>query len=71
MFVKKGVRVTNVYVPLYYKKIVDGLASGVVDSSHWPWQDISVWFLLKILQGGGQGKNLMRSNVTPKKASDC
>jgi len=52
----EGVRVTNVYVPLYYKKIVDGLAAGVVDSSHWPWQQILIWFLLKLLQGGGQGK---------------
>jgi hypothetical protein len=50
-----GVRVTNVYVPIYYKKIVDGLAAGVVDSSHWPWREVTLWFLLKMLQGGGQG----------------
>ena len=43
------------YVPLYYKKIVDGLAAGVVDSDHWPWREILVWFTLKLLQGGGQG----------------
>jgi hypothetical protein len=47
--------VTNVFVPLFYKRIVDGLAAGIVDPAHWPWQEILIWFLLKLLQGGGQG----------------
>ena len=51
-----GVRVTNVFVPIYYKAVVDGLGS-----SSWPWREVTVWVLLKLLQGGGMGQGLLNN----------
>jgi len=55
-----GVRVTNVFVPIYSKKIVDGLAEKI-----FVWQLILAFVGLKLLQGGATGAsgilNILRS----------
>ena len=53
-----SVRVINVYVPIYQKKIVNALdnRSGY---STWPWDLVVVWTLLKLLQGGGIASGLL------------
>ena len=57
-----GNRVTNVYVPLYYKKIVDCLTeAGLASLSDWPWSPVLVWVGLKALQGGGMGQGLLNN----------
>ena len=58
-----GNRVTNVFVPLYYKKIVDRLTeSGLAAPlSDWPWSPVLVWVFLKALQGGGMGQGLLNN----------
>ena len=43
-----GVRVTNVYVPIYSKHIVDALTE-----KSFCWGLICAWVGLKLLQGGG------------------
>ncbi|XP_037068889.1 ATP-binding cassette sub-family B member 6, mitochondrial-like [Pollicipes pollicipes] len=51
-----GTRVINVYVPLYYKYIVDGLTETAGHPRPvFLWQDILVYVGLKFLQGGGVG----------------
>jgi len=44
-----GVRVINVFVPIYFKMVVDELMEG----NYWPWQSILIWGVLRLLQGGG------------------
>ena len=58
-----GNRVINVFVPLYYKKIVDSLSqSGLaLPFTHWPWSLVLVWVGLKALQGGGMGQGLLNN----------
>merc|ERR1711935_734823 len=55
-----GVRVTNVFVPIYSKKIVDALIGNI-----FAWQLILAFVGLKLLQGGATGSsgilNIMRS----------
>merc|ERR1719418_26384 len=55
-----GVRVTNVFVPIYSKKIVDALTEKI-----FAWQLILAFVGLKLLQGGATGSsgllNIMRS----------
>ena len=53
-----GLRVTNVFVPLYYKSVVDSLGSS---KSVWPWKEVTVWVVLKLLQGGGMGQGLLNN----------
>jgi len=53
-----GLRVTNVFVPLYYKKVVDSLGSS---QPVWPWKEVTVWIVLKLLQGGGMGQGLLNN----------
>ncbi|XP_075465737.1 ATP-binding cassette sub-family B member 6 [Ascaphus truei] len=54
-------RVINVFVPIYYKKIVDELTEGA------PWHALAVtvcvYVLLKLLQGGGAGATGFVSNL--------
>jgi len=70
------VRVANVFVPIYYKKIIDSLADaesvvhvaeekggGPADAASWPWNVVSVWLLLKVLQGGGVGTQGILNNL--------
>ena len=62
-----SMRVTNVFVPIYYKKIVDALSSsGLVHCQSgtdfsWPWMPVLVWVGLKALQGGGMGQGLLNN----------
>ena len=58
-----GMRVTNVFVPIYYKKIVDALSeSGLqLELAVWPWSQVVVWVVLKALQGGGMGQGLLNN----------
>ena len=55
-----SVRVINVLVPIYYKKIVDTFS--YVDDQKleegWPWHFVVIWISLKLLQGGGIGAGL-------------
>ena len=55
------VRVINVLVPIYYKKIVDTFS--YVDDQKveegWPWHIVVIWISLKLLQGGGIGAGLI------------
>jgi len=53
-----ALRVTNVFVPLYYKKIVDTMDSDIVS---WPWANVTVWVMLKLLQGGGMGQGFLNN----------
>merc|ERR1719334_86490 len=53
-------RVTNVFVPVYYKNIVDSLSDATSKTS-WPWMEVSIWILLKLLQGGGMGQGLLNN----------
>ena len=53
-----GLRVTNVFVPLYYKSVVDSLG---LSKSVWPWKEVTVWVVLKLLQGGGMGQGLLNN----------
>ena len=53
-----GLRVTNVFVPIYYKNVVDSLGSS---QSVWPWREVTVWVVLKLLQGGGMGQGLLNN----------
>ena len=56
-------RVTNVFVPIYYKKIVDALSSSglQLELEVWPWAQVVVWVVLKALQGGGMGQGLLNN----------
>ena len=59
-----SVRVINVYVPIYYKKIVDTFSQVEEDPEKytlesWPWHFVAIWITLKILQGGGVGDGLL------------
>jgi len=47
-------RVTNVFVPIYYKNIVNSLTTG-----SWPWKEVTIWVVLKMMQGGGMGQGLL------------
>ena len=55
-----AVRIINVFVPIYYKKIVDTFS--YVDEQKleegWPWHFVAIWITLKLLQGGGIGAGL-------------
>jgi len=53
-------RVTNVFVPIYYKNIVNSLSS-LSPSTSWPWLEVLLWVLLKLLQGGGMGQGLLNN----------
>ena len=53
-----GMRVTNVFVPLYYKNVVDSLSSS---QPVWPWKEVTIWIVLKLLQGGGMGQGLLNN----------
>ena len=54
-------RVTNVFVPIYYKAVVNQLsvASPKDAPSSWPWEDVTIWVVLKLLQGSGMGQGLL------------
>lgn len=54
-----GTRITNVYVPLYYKYIVDGLAHP----PQFLWKEILIYVGLKFLQGGGMGSMGLLNNM--------
>ena len=60
-----AVRVINVFVPIYYKKIVDAFENKTSDdenqeeSEDWPWLLVVIWISLKLLQGGGVGGGLL------------
>ena len=59
-----AMRVTNVFVPIYYKRIVDALSeAGLLASNysavHWPWVQVVAWVGLKALQGGGMNQGLL------------
>lgn len=60
-----GVRVTNVYVPIMSKKIVDALAGNSMAAPSFAWQLILIYVTLKLIQGGSTGSqgllNIMRS----------
>ena len=45
-----GMRVVNIYVPIYYKKIVDLLSTTGLTLDTWPWCQVLVWVGLKSLQ---------------------
>jgi len=53
-------RVTNVFVPIYYKNIVNSLTS-LSPVSSWPWVEVLLWVGLKLLQGGGMGQGLLNN----------
>lgn len=55
-----GLRVTNVFVPIYYKKIVNRLTTLSLNNS-WPWVEVMLWVTLKLLQGGGMGQGLLNN----------
>ena len=54
-----GVRVANVFVPIFYKKIVDALTpshlASLPEESRFCWDLILVFVALKFVQGGGTG----------------
>lgn len=54
-----GVRVANVFVPIYYKKIVDALTpshlASLPSEARFCWDLILVFVTLKFVQGGGTG----------------
>ncbi|XP_058468350.1 ATP-binding cassette sub-family B member 6 [Solea solea] len=54
-------RVINVFVPIYYKNIVNGLTDG--SSWHSVAMTVCVYVLLKFLQGGGAGTSGFVSNM--------
>ena len=64
-FIIIAVRVINVFVPIYYKKIVDAFENENSDdenqeeSEDWPWLLVVIWISLKLLQGGGVGGGLL------------
>eukprot|EP00092_Neocalanus_flemingeri_P036173 GFUD01039384.1.p1 GENE.GFUD01039384.1~~GFUD01039384.1.p1 ORF type:complete len:833 (-),score=230.22 GFUD01039384.1:183-2681(-) len=53
-------RVTNVFVPIYYKNIVNSLSS-LSPVNPWPWMQVLFWVMLKLLQGGGMGQGLLNN----------
>jgi len=57
-----GVRVTNLFVPIYNKIIIDRLADPGLNTSNWPWREITIWVGLKLLQGGGTGGQGLLNN---------
>jgi len=52
-------RVTNVFVPIYYRNIVNSLTS--LSPISWPWLQVLLWVMLKLLQGGGMGQGLLNN----------
>ena len=54
-----GVRVVNVFVPLYFKAIVDALMQGNI----WPYKFILIWGALRLLQGGGSWSMGILNNI--------
>ncbi|KAM4698649.1 ATP-binding cassette sub-family B member 6 [Rhinophrynus dorsalis] len=54
-------RVINVFVPIYYKNIVDGLTEGA--TWHTLAITVCIYVLLKFLQGGGAGATGFVSNL--------
>ncbi|XP_014893628.1 ATP-binding cassette sub-family B member 6 isoform X1 [Poecilia latipinna] len=54
-------RVINVFVPIYYKNIVNGLTDG--SSWHTVASTVGVYVALKFLQGGGAGASGFVSNM--------
>ncbi|XP_063853359.1 ATP-binding cassette sub-family B member 6-like [Scylla paramamosain] len=55
-------RVANVFVPLYYKLIVDGLG-GSGGEPTFVWDAVLVYVALKFLQGGGTGGTGLLNNL--------
>ena len=53
---------TNVFVPIFYKKIIDKLAETGANPSDWPWDMVSIWLGLKLLQGSGTGGQGLLNN---------
>eukprot|EP00092_Neocalanus_flemingeri_P068912 GFUD01084323.1.p1 GENE.GFUD01084323.1~~GFUD01084323.1.p1 ORF type:complete len:834 (+),score=234.65 GFUD01084323.1:272-2773(+) len=53
-------RVTNVFVPIYYKNIVNSLSS-LSPVNPWPWMQVLFWVMLKLLLGGGMGQGLLNN----------
>jgi len=53
-------RVTNVFVPIYYKNIVNSL-TNLSQSNSWPWVEVLLWVILKLMQGGGMGQGLLNN----------
>jgi len=61
-----AVRIVNVYVPIFYKKIVDSLKENNQQDSYnpesveeWPWHLVLIWISLHVLKGGGFGGGLL------------
>ena len=53
-------RVTNVFVPIFYKNIVNSLTT-LSQNNSWPWTEVMLWVMLKLLQGGGMGQGLLNN----------
>lgn len=62
MILLAGVRVTNLFVPILYKDIVDALVETELRPSTWPWQYVTIWAVLRLLQGGGTGSSGLLNN---------
>nr|AHK05635.1 ATP-binding cassette transporter sub-family B member 6 [Tigriopus japonicus] len=59
-----GVRVANVFVPLYYKKIVDALTPVALGAEvRFCWDLIAIFVTLKLIQGGGTGGQGILNNI--------
>lgn len=60
-----AVRVTNVYVPILSKQIVDDLAGHGMDKVTFVWGLILIFVTMRLIQGGGNGQtgvlNIIRS----------
>eukprot|EP00095_Tigriopus_kingsejongensis_P008735 maker-scaffold683_size112676-snap-gene-0.16 protein:Tk08735 transcript:maker-scaffold683_size112676-snap-gene-0.16-mRNA-1 annotation:"atp-binding cassette sub-family b member mitochondrial isoform x1" len=59
-----GVRVANVFVPIYYKKIVDALTPVALgEELQFCWDLIAIFVALKLIQGGGTGGQGILNNI--------
>ena len=58
LLILAAVRVCNVFVPIFYKRIVDNLTDP---GRGWPWSEVALWLGLKLLQGGGMGQGLLNN----------
>ncbi len=49
-------------MPILYKDIVDALVETELRPSTWPWQYVTIWAVLRLLQGGGTGSSGLLNN---------